>query len=157
MSNNISEYNRQAELNKNAFDEVIGDPFKVDREGNRTPQEGELQRLKRRSTIMVARNDFDSGRITRNTASPRPDDFYIDVERAVDHHFAGDLDALTKFEETYILESTEDHYTPRQRMWIEQKLGKLFRERRISPVHDYFHPPREGHFSKRSKQVQTKK
>lgn len=141
-SNNFDSYNQEAKYNKNAFNDVIGDPFAFDKEGNPEPIMGNYLRLQRRSSIQAMKNEFDMGKGTRNPAQPNINDFLCDVDRIVERGL-GDPVLFTKFTETYITESEDKHFTPKQRMELEQIIGKLFRSHRISPVTNYFNPVRQ--------------
>jgi hypothetical protein len=132
-ANNIGKYNEEFKFNKNAFDDVIGDPFAVPE-----PVQGNLDRMKKRSSILVANNDFDSGHATRNTAQPSHTDFFCDVDHMISLAFDGDKKEIARFEATYITEDSETLYTPKERQVLEQTLGKLFRRNGISPVSKYF-------------------
>lgn len=136
--NNIAEYNEEFKFNKMAFDDVIGDPFAIDREGNIEPRMGNYLKLQRRSSIQVSKNEFDMGKATGNSAQPNVNDFLCDVDHIIMIAFAGDSEILVKFQETYILESTDTAFTPKERSELEQKLGKLFRRHKLSPVSKYF-------------------
>lgn len=149
MSDNFTPYHEAAKHNKEAFNDVFGDPFAINADRKREPLEGNLARLRARSNIRVANNEFDLGQTTRNTAAPSMTDFFCDVDRVVNKCFADDPSTLTKFTETYILEITETAFTPRERGRIEQKVGRMLRSHGICPVTKYFKPVREGHFSKR--------
>lgn len=125
----IEKYNEEFRFNKNAFDDVMGDPYALE------PSLGNYQKLQRRSSIRVANNEFDMGKATKTPGQPNVQDFYCDVDRCI-------TDVLTKdeqvrFTDTYISEYG-NVFTPKERMRIEQKVGKLFRLRKISPVSKYF-------------------
>lgn len=139
---NIEVYHEEAKFNKIAFDDVIGDPFAF-RNGTPEPVTGNYLRLQQRSSIQVMKHEFDMGKATRNTAQPNIQDFFCDVERIVEDGF-NDAELLQKFTETYILESEDRHFTSKQRMELEQKIGKLFRTHKISPVSKYFTSLRKG-------------
>ena len=141
---NIEEYNQEFRYNKNAFDDVIGDPFAVPE-----PVQGNLDRMSKRSSIMVANNDFDSGHATRNTAQPSHTDFFCDVDHMIDLEFEGDKKRIAMFRATYITEESENLFTPKERQVIEQTLGKLFRRNGISPVSKYFKTIRQSVGEKR--------
>lgn len=142
--NNIDKYNEEFKFNKNAFDDVIGDPF-----GHPEPVQGNYMRLQSRSSIMVAKNDFDSGHATRNAAQPSPTDFFCDVDRIVKLGLDDDK-LVEKFYATYIYESEDGLFTARERSKMEQTLGKLFRKHKISPVTKYFQTIRQSLGEKRN-------
>jgi hypothetical protein len=144
-SRDITDYNMEFLINKIAFDDVIGDPY-----AKPEPIDGQYFTLRRRSTIGVMDNNFDLGKGTRNAAQPSAIDFFCDVERTC--HEALTDDEKTKFLNTYILEAADDVFTPKERMQIEQKLGKLFRQRKLSPVTKYFKTIRQSVRSIRAKE-----
>jgi hypothetical protein len=116
--------------NKNAFDDIFGDPFAKE------PLTGHYQILKSRSSVEAMKNNFDEGKATRNTASPNIIDFFCDVDKVV-------ADTLTEDEHhrfilTYILEVSDGGLTQKERMDIEQRLGRILRAKKISPVRRYF-------------------
>lgn len=119
--------------NKAAFDDVIGDPFGVP-----DPVDGQYSKFKQRSSIRVANNDFDSGHATPNAARPSPLDFFCDVERAVEDALGEDRDQAVRFMETYIWQSSDNAFTPKERADIEQRVGTVLLKRKISPVTMYF-------------------
>lgn len=142
---NLDAYNEQFRYNKIAFDDVIGDPF-----AKPEPIDGQYFTLARRSTINVMDNNFDLGKGTRNAAQPSTIDFFCDVERTVEQALTSD--EFTKFIDTYVLEVADGEFTPKERMNIEQKLGKLFRNRKLSPVTKYFKTIRQSVGSIRAKE-----
>lgn len=142
---NLDAYNEQFLFNKIAFDDVIGDPF-----AKPEPIDGQYFTLSRRSTINVMDNNFDLGKGTRNAAQPSVIDFFCDVERTIGDALTSE--EKTKFFEVYVLESRPDALTPKERMQIEQKLGKLFRNRKLSPVTKYFKTIRQSVGSIRAKE-----
>lgn len=140
---NSEEYNMEFFLNKNAFTDVIGDPFAI-------PEaiEGHYITLRKRSTIGVANNNFDSGKATRNTAQPNMMDFFCDVERVVNSNLTED--EIVRFQETYITEELES-LSSTDRIVVEQKLGQIFRWQGISPVSKYFKTVRSSANKERDK------
>lgn len=142
---NFDAYNEQFRFNKIAFEDVIGDPF-----AKPEPIDGQYFTLARRSTINVMDNNFDLGKGTRNAAQPSVIDFFCDVDRAIGDGLSEE--ERTKFFEVYVLESWPDALTPKERMKIEQKLGKLFRNRKLSPVTKYFKTIRQSVGSIRAKE-----
>jgi hypothetical protein len=142
---NLDAYNEQFRYNKIAFDDVIGDPF-----AKPEPIDGQFFTLSRRSTINVMDNNFDLGKGTRNAAQPSVIDFFCDVERAITDTL--DEEGAQKFRDTYVTGDKEDALTPKERMQIEQKLGKLFRNRKLSPVTKYFKTIRQSVGSIRAKE-----
>lgn len=125
------DYDFEFLYNKNAFNDVIGDPFAKE------PIEGHYITLNKRSVIRVANNQFDVGKATRNTAQPNIMDFVCDVERVVGDVFDNDKQRISDFYTTYV---TEEFIliSPADRIGIEQTIGKFFRRRKISPVSKYF-------------------
>lgn len=142
---NLDAYNEQFRYNKIAFDDVIGDPH-----AKPEPIDGQYFTLARRSTINVMDNNFDLGKGTRNAAQPSVIDFFCDVDRTISDALSPEDKA--KFIEVYVLESNPDALTPKERMQIEQKLGKLFRNRKLSPVTKYFKTIRQSVGSLRAKE-----
>jgi len=138
-------YNEQFRYNKIAFEDVIGDPF-----AKPEAVPGQYFLMSRRSTIGVMDNNFDLGKGTRNAAQPSATDFFCDVEKTVEQALTPD--ELQKFYDTYVTEIREDAFTPKERMQIEQKLGKLFRNRKLSPVTKYFKTLRQSVGSIRAKE-----
>lgn len=126
------DYNFEFSYNKNAFTDVIGDPFATE------PVEGHYITLNKRSSLRVANNDFDSGQATRNTAQPNQMDFFCDVERIISDHFKDNATLIEEFEATYITEERADIYTAEERVVIEQAMGKAFRRCKLAPVSKYF-------------------
>lgn len=141
---NIEAYNLDAKNNKAAFDDVLGDPFAINREGKREPRMGNYVKLAGRSVSIQAMSYDDLGKATRNSAQPNVQDFLCDVDRIVERELANEPEVLLKLKETYIWESTETAFTPKERMLLEQRLGKLFRAYRLSPVSRYFTSIRKG-------------
>lgn len=144
-SNNLEEYNQQFRFNKIAFDDVIGDPF-----AKPEPIDGQYFLLARRSTINVMDNNFDLGKGTRNAAQPSVVDFYCDVDRVLTGALS--VEEFDKFRDTYVTEVRTDALTPKERMQIEQRIGKLFRQRKLSPVSKYFKTIRQSVNSIRAKE-----
>lgn len=122
--------------NKRAFDDVIGDPF-----AKPEPIQGQYQILKSRGLIAAMKTNFDEGKATRNPATPRLMDFFCDVENVIARNL--DSEQQAKFTEAYLYED-EDALTTAERSDIEQKLGRLFRARKISPVSRYFRAVRQA-------------
>lgn len=134
---NNDEYYQEYHFNTIAFADVLGDPF-----GKPEPIEGHYSSLKKRSSIRVATNDFDSGKATRNTAQPSMTDFFCDVERIITTTL--DKETAQKVIDTYIFEITETALTTKERTAVEQKLGKAFRRNKLSPVSKYFQTIRQS-------------
>jgi hypothetical protein len=122
--------------NRQAFVDVFGDPFAK-------PEEivGQYQMLKSRGLIAAMRNNFDEGKATRNSATPSSLDFFIDVENIVERNLSESDQVL--FQEAYLFEN-KNALTTKERSAIEQKLGRLFRARKISPVSRYFKTIRQA-------------
>ena len=138
MDSNVSRVRRADRFaeNKAAFDDVIGDPYAFPE-----PIDGQYARYKQRSSIRVANNDFDSGHATPNVLRPSPLDFFCDVERAVEDALTED--EKTKFLQTYIWEEGKA-FTQQERIDIEQRVGQVLRDRKISPVTLYFRVTRQS-------------
>lgn len=88
------------------------------------------------------KNNFDEGKATRNPATPNIIDFFCDVENIVSRNL--DHAEQIKFAETYIYECGPNQFTDKERSDIEQKLGRLFRARKISPASRYFKTVRQA-------------
>lgn len=116
--------------NKTAFDDVMGDPFAYPE-----PFAGQYQKLKSRSSIMAVQNDLDVGKATLNPARPNAVDFFCDVEHAIESVLSPE--EVVKFVATYIFE-VDSILTPQERSKLEQRVGRVFRQRRLSPVARYF-------------------
>lgn len=127
--------------NKQAFDDVFGNPF-----AKPEPFTGQYQILKGRGQI-AAMQYSDEGRATRNPAKPNLMDFFCDVENIITRN----LDSVeqAKFQATYIYESGPNQFTDKERSEVEQKLGRLLRARKISPVSRYFKTIRQAGISRR--------
>lgn len=115
--------------NKAAFVEVIGDPYAIPE-----PIEGEYYRLKRRTQVNVFQID-DGGSATPRAAQPNKMDFFCDVENAVTEVINNQI-VLDMFWCTYL--DDEPLLNQQQRNDLEQRIGKKFAARRISPVKEYF-------------------
>lgn len=137
---NIDTYNEEFKLNKNAFDDVIGDPFKLE---DHEQVQGNYMKLQCKSSIRVANNNFDMGKATKNPAQPNIQDFLCDVERIIELGL-GAAYIVANFYDTYIYESSETAFTPKERTALEQKLGRLFRTHKLSPVSKYFTTTRQS-------------
>lgn len=128
-------------LNKNSFDEIIGDPYAY-----MEPVTGHYTAVITSSKIRPVA-DWGSGKATPNAARPSPIDFCCDVERAVTLGLTrvakGDkkrvAPLLRTFINTYITEDdTQEQFTAAERREIEQVIGRIFLDRNIAPVRKYF-------------------
>lgn len=121
------------ERNRVAFCEILGDPF----EGEQI--DGMYHKLSRRSTVGAVNNNFEEGQATANPARPSSSDFFCDVERTIEEVIT-DKTMLKRFIITYIhgdVDSTEA--LPKSVCQeLQQRIGKLFRAYKISPVSEYF-------------------
>lgn len=117
-------------MNRDAFVDVFGDPF-----NKPEPTPGQYQTFKGRGPIAAMTNNFDEGKATRNPAAPSILDFFCDVENILTRNLSPQEKA--KFIETYFYE-VDGALTTKERNEIEQKLGRLFRARKICPVTRYF-------------------
>lgn len=131
------DYDFEFLYNKNAFNDVIGDPFALPE-----PIEGHYITLQKRSSVRVADNDFDIGKATRNSAQPNVMDFLCDVESLIGNYFEGSLTFQQQFIRTYITEE-ETCFDVKERVTIEQALGRYFRRYKLSPVSKYFQTIRQ--------------
>jgi hypothetical protein len=122
--------------NRTAFVEVLGDPGEEKR--NIEPVDGWYQTFKTRGTIAAMRNNFDQSATSRNPAAPSVLDFFCDVESSIKAALT-DEELLNKFWKTFVTgESTSEWLDPQLKDRLQQKIGRLFVKRRISPVHRYF-------------------
>lgn len=122
----------RAAENKSAFDEIIGDPF-----AKPEAISGHYMTIKSRGAVQAAQNNFDEGIATRNPACPNVTDFVCDVERTLELTLTPA--ELIMFVNTYIYELTGNGtFDQSARSRIEQRVGKAFRDNRISPVSKYF-------------------
>jgi hypothetical protein len=129
--------NRFAE-NRRAFVDVFGDP-------KAQPESiaGQYQTLKSRGNMASALGNIGEGKTTKNLASPCIVDFFCDVDKVLKLELT-DLE-YRLFKETYIYEDEHGGFNDQERNAIEQRLGKLFRLRGISPVVRYFMAFRKKH------------
>jgi hypothetical protein len=126
--------------NKSAFTEVMGDPY-----AKPDPIEGQYSYLKNRSSISVASKE-EAPSVSINEARPSVVDFFCDVEAAIidgmlifARSWREPDECLFVFHTTYITE--DDNYykfDQGERNKIEQIIGRIFRERDMSPVRKYF-------------------
>lgn len=123
--------------NRRAFEDIFGNP-------NSFPEPilGAYQTLKGRGLIAAMKTNFDEGKATRNAATPTLMDFFCDVDNIVTRNLTPD--EVKKFLKTYIYEDTKGTFTDQERQSIEQKLGRLFRARKISPTSRYFRATRKA-------------
>lgn len=100
--------------------------------------DGHYHRMKFRSLLMAAKFDFDEGTVTANSAKPTSIDFYCDVELII-LGLIKDHKSLMRFIDTYITapDGLTD-LTQIERDYYEQRLGKIFRSRGLSPIAKYF-------------------
>ena len=129
-------------LNKSSFDEIIGDPY-----GWPESVIGQYTILNTRSSIRTTAGDLGLGQGTSNPASPSISDFCCDVEKSIHlgliRHARGDkkkaASLLTVFLNTYIIEDeSRETFDSKERRDIEQIIGRLFLQRKISPAKKYF-------------------
>jgi hypothetical protein len=123
----------RARRNKEAFDQVIGDPYQVE------PVVGHYLALQSQSSIQV--QDLDKPQAgSVNQARPNIMDFLIDVDAAV----ADGLDQIgiqlgAKFNNTYRYEDDDKpKFTQDERAKLEQIIGRILIARSISPIGKYF-------------------
>lgn len=117
-------------MNRLAFVDVLGDPTATPE-----PIPGHYQTLKSRGLVAALQTNFDEGKGTRNPATPSLLDFFCDVELILNDLLSES--ERTKFHNTYILEE-ETQFTTQERKKIEDRLGRAFRSKGISPVRRYF-------------------
>jgi hypothetical protein len=120
--------------NKSAFDEVIGDPYAYPE-----PIQGHYAMLKSRSSISVAGADQSSPSPV-NRARPTAVDFFVDVDGVIEDAMTtiGD-NAFDTFLNTYVYEDdSKSVFNQKERAKIEQLVGNILVERKISPTTKYF-------------------
>ena len=124
--------------NRRAFVDVFGDPSA---QPDAIP--GQYQTLKSRGNMASALGNIGEGKSTKNLASPCIVDFFCDVDKVV----RLELNPAEKqlFDETFIYEEESGGLNLNERNNIEQRLGRLFRLRGISPVVRYFMAFRKKH------------
>lgn len=130
----------QYRLNKEAFDNVIGDPYALEE------VVGHYVTLNTRSSIKVV-GDLGVGKATGNPATPSAIDFFVDVEKAIYlgliRFASGKREQVKRlwatFMNTYVvLDEAKDSFSANERKEVEQLIGQLFMDRRIHPVSLYF-------------------
>jgi hypothetical protein len=124
--------------NRRAFVDVFGDP-----KAQPEAIPGQYQTLKSRGNMASALGNIGEGKTTKNMASPCIVDFFCDVDKVVRLELNDEEYKL--FAKTYIYEVESGGLTDNERNNIEQRLGKLFRLRGISPVVRYFMAFRKKH------------
>jgi hypothetical protein len=141
LNNGNSNQRERLARNKEAYDEVIGDPY------SKHDIVGQYISLRTRSSIKAVDNGSTDGCIgTANTARPNVVDFVCDVEAAIEDglrryiesSYHSSLESLERaFIATY-LTCEGEYLNQRQRSDIEQIIGQLLIARKISPVVRYF-------------------
>lgn len=123
--------------NRNAFVEVLGDPGEEKRRIE--PVDGWYHTFKTKSTIAAMRNNFDQSATSRNPAAPSVLDFFCDVESIIKTAIT-EAKQLAEFWKTFVTgeEAEAEWLTPSVKNRLQQKIGRLFIKRHISPVHKYF-------------------
>lgn len=118
--------------NKMAFNEVIGDPY-----GFPEPIVGHYVEVQHKSSVSILDTSKQSSPSPMNKARPSAVDFCVDVDKAIEDGMDTYGEDLEKFINTYI---REEGYIFRQkeRSKIEQIIGNILIQRRISPVAKYF-------------------
>jgi len=118
------------QANRKAFIDVLGDPFAIPE-----PIDGWYNRMKNCSSVTSMKKTIEQ-KCTINPAKPTAMDFYCDVERIIQEEITDKI-LLHKFIKTYIVGET-DLLSASQRSQLEQRIGQLFRDYKISPVSKYF-------------------
>jgi len=113
--------------NKLAFTEILGDPF-LDIDGAYTT-------LHFRSSISSIENNYGDTKETVSAAKPSVSDFFCDVENVV-NTVIEDKSLLDRFFSTYFYDIQE--LSKEQCRHLEQRIGRIFRARGISPIKRYF-------------------
>jgi hypothetical protein len=124
--------------NRRAFVDVFGDPTA---QPEAIP--GQYQTLKSRGNMVSALGNTGEGKTTKNLASPCIVDFFCDVDKVLWLEL-NEIECR-RFAETFIYEDDRGGLTAQERNNIEQRLGRLFRLRGISPVVRYFMAFRKKH------------
>ena len=128
---------RRAAVNKASFDDVIGDPF-----SNDESKQGHYSTMKHRSIISATRGNFGESASTINPARPNAIDFCCDVESCIEQELKDDQRLLHLFIDCYITGTIDSiantPLTQTERGYLEQRFGRLFLARGISPVIKYF-------------------
>ena len=137
--NSVSDSNptrRRATVNREAFDEIMGDPLGADE------IDGYYNTMRHRSILSATRSNFGEGAATINAARPNAIDFVVDVEAVIMKVLGDDPKLLHNFIQSYIMGTTEtlqkSLLTQTERGYLEQRLGRLFLAHGISPVIRYF-------------------
>jgi hypothetical protein len=127
--------------NRRAFVDIFGDPFAL-------PEsiEGQYQRLKSRG-LRDSLGHLGKSKTTKNLASPSPVDFFCDVDKIVKGELSDD--EYRRFVDTYLLENEPPSLNQNERNYIEQRLGKMFLKRGVSPVIRYFMTFRKKYIKER--------
>ncbi len=128
--------------NRRAFVDVFGDPSA---QPDAIP--GQYQTLKSRGNMASALGNIGEGKSTKNLASPCIVDFFCDVDKIVKLELS-DVE-YQLFTETFIYEEETGGFNAQEKNNIEQRLGKLFRLRGISPVVRYFMAFRKKHIKEK--------
>lgn len=127
---------RRAAVNKQAFDDVIGDVF------SKHEVDGHYRKLKHRSILSATKSSFGESKVTLHPAKPNSVEFCIDVENTIEKILGDDPKLLEAFIDTYLLGTEEDidncKITQQERIYLEQRLGRAFLVHGISPVVRYF-------------------
>lgn len=127
---------RRAAVNKQAFNDILGNPF------GKEDVEGHYNRLKHRSILSATKSAFDEGKVTIHPAKPNAIDYCCDVERVIERVLGDDPALMREFIKVYITGSETDiansNLTQQERSYIEQKMGRLFLAHGISPATKYF-------------------
>lgn len=127
---------RRAALNKQSFNDVLGNPF------GKEDVEGHYNRLRHRSVLSATKSAFGEGEATIHPAKPTAIDFVCDVERVINKVLGDDPILLAEFIKVYITGLEEDiensTLTQQERSYLEQRLGRIFLAQGISPVSKYF-------------------
>jgi hypothetical protein len=135
VDSNKTRNNRKQESNKNrrAFEEILGNPF------TDAPQ-GIYQTLKFSSSISSVEGTYGEGEGTACSEKPSIVDFRCDVDLIIREVVPDDI-LRVKFYITYVMEQITSDLSitdKKVRNSLEQKMGKLFRTRGLSPVKRYF-------------------
>lgn len=124
-------------MNKTAMDDVIGDPY-----SKQDDRDGHYNKLRYRSILSATKSSFGESKVTLHPAKPNAIDFCCDVEAVILKVLGDDPELLAAFIETYITGDEEtiqnSKITQQERVYLEQRLGRMFLVHGISPVVRYF-------------------
>lgn len=123
----------RARKHREAFEDVIGDPYTLE------SIEGNYIRFRFRSILSASRANIGEGQTTSNPCKPNTVDFCCDVERVIRDVLPESDGLYQRFLDQYIhLNEPDNSISLDERNYLEQRMGRLFVVRGLSPVHKYF-------------------